>query len=381
MMQTTMIVFTAMMWLAVANAHGAASRLFLGKQEGEVLVQDRSGKTVFRNRDAKPCLEYALQQAKTVMVTEGEYNCSSRVDVPRSDVTLVIGQNATVRPAEGADMGAWPVLKGLQENLFRPLIYNQRHDNVRIVNLGTLIAPDSWSGRKDPDLGRYNSSAAIWFDGRPDGVTAASEAGMKGGLVYSPGNIIDLDKHGHGVAIHNAESVCVPFLYSSNMGHAVLWLEGTRNCAVGTVVNIPQEGSGEGESADLNAFNQNTTIGTVVGLGYVYNRQDEVLDINASPNTLVGQVVGLSNIRRLVNITNRAGNRFAKGKETSEGTVVGERYRLAKSDIEGMKKVMDAPEDLKKVGDCLNVTVHFIVTIKQDTTFKYGGTQHIILAD
>jgi hypothetical protein len=46
-----------------------------------------------------------------------------------------------------------------------------------------------------------------------------------------------------------------------------------------------------------------------------------------------------------------------------------------------MKKVLDAPEDLTKVSDSLNVTVHFIVITKQGKTFKYGGTQHIILSD
>jgi len=305
------------MWNASRGESGGDQpRLLLDKVDGKAVVRDTEGEIRFRREGPEKSIEWALSHARSVIITEGTYGAGNRIDVPRPDVTLIIGQGAKLRPAEGAEMDLWPTLRGHQDNLFRQLIYNKGHDGVRIINLGTLVAPPTWAGRQSEESYRYNSSAAIWYDGRQEG-----DSGIVGGVVFSPGKIIDVDNHGHGVAIHDAASVRVPFLHSVGMGHALLWLAGCRRCSVGTVVNVPTQGAGEGESVDMNAYNEGNVIDTMVGLGATTDN-DEALDINPSPNNLIGQAVGSADIKTLVNVTAGCGMRFSEREESpdSRGT-------------------------------------------------------------
>ncbi|MEF8788308.1 MAG: hypothetical protein V5A84_04495, partial [Planctomycetota bacterium] len=319
-------------------------------------------------------IEWALGHGRTVIVTDGEYGAEDRIEVPRPDVTLIVAEGATIRPAEDADMDAWPELRGNQGDLFRQLIYNKGHDGVRIINFGTLAAPPTWFGRHSDEGHAYNSSAAIWYDGRQGG-----GSGITGGLVFSPGKIVDADNHGHGVAIHDVEAVRVPFLHSVGMGHALLWMAGCRRCSVGTVVNIPTEGAGEGESLDMTAYNEDNVIDTVIGLGETSPR-DEVLDINASPDNVIGQVIGWADIKDMVTITDGCGMRFSEREASpnSNGTRIGSRVVLGKP--RNIRKAVDAPGEPAEL-DRLDVTARFIVTDSQGRTFSYGGTQHVNIGD
>ncbi len=369
----------AMLSLPVHHTEAAPEydRVYLKKETGKAVVRDVEGNKIFSNKDAQLSLEHAMKNAKTVMVTEGKYNCYNRVEVPRSNITLIIDQDATVRAAEDADMSEWPELVDKNGDLFRQLIYNRKYNNIRIINLGTLIQPDVGRGpHPDPNLGKYNSGAAIWFDGR--------ESRIRGGLVFSPGTIKNApDGYGHGVGIFNADAVRVPFLYSDGMGQATLWMENTRGCSVGTVINEPKgKGEQEGESIDLNAYNEFNVINTVIGVGKT-SGNDQVLDINASKNILVGQVVTAKEARvsakEVVTITGGAGERWADGTDGSKGTTIGERVTI--SDLKETRMEIRGPVNLRKVDKQMDVFCKFVIKTKNGRTLTYGGSQTIRIAD
>ncbi len=333
-------------------------------KEGDALtVRAPEEGRVRRFREAERAIEWGLAHTRTMVVSEGRYGLTGRVEIPRPRVTLIIGKDATLRVADDADLADWPVLEGAQDDLFRQLLYNRGHDGVRIVNVGLLVAPPV-----SRDKPRHNSSAAIWFDGCQGG-----GSGIDGGLVYSPG-AIEGEGYGHAVAIHDAERVRVPFVYGKSIDQAVLWLEGCRRCSVGTVVNLAAA-TEEGETVDMNAWNEHVVIDTVVGVG-PRPGADQVLDVNASPDNLVNQVVGVRGTKNMVSVSSGAGMRFSEraASPDSKGTRVGPLVTI--DEVQTMRKTNrwpSIPEDLPR----LTVTAKFVVVDGQGRKHEYGGTHHV----
>jgi hypothetical protein len=117
-----------------------------------VVKSHKTENVLFSSQDPRQAIKWALNHSRIAILTGGEFGVTDEVRIPRSGVTLIIAQDATLQAAEGAQWTA--VSEGHGD--YRPLIHNQGMDNVAVINFGTLRAPP-------------RGGACIMFNGRSGG--------------------------------------------------------------------------------------------------------------------------------------------------------------------------------------------------------------------
>ena len=71
--------------------------LLISPQGDETVVRSVKGeKVLLKNADPQLAVEWALTSARTAVVLAGKYVVSESIDIPRDDVTLIIGQGAEI---------------------------------------------------------------------------------------------------------------------------------------------------------------------------------------------------------------------------------------------------------------------------------------------
>jgi hypothetical protein len=196
-----------------------------------------------------------MANARTTVVLAGKYVASDRIDVPRDDVTLIIGQGAEISlNPKTKHTSVTPGFRGRNGKLYPhpAVIYVKGRNNVRVMHFGKLVGP-----------------GPIFFDGRNEKRTC----GINGGLVVSTGSFTH-----HALQLNDCRGVQVPLMAVDAGLPAVVGMEGSEHCKVGTVIHLSGKPGGKtGETVDLNSSNRRITIERLIA-----ERPHEIIDMNGS---------------------------------------------------------------------------------------------------
>jgi len=348
---------TALMMLVYAFASAAEAEkthetVFLSKEDGSVRAKSmRTDETLFHNPMAKDVIEWALGQARITVLRDGRYEVVRTVVVPESDTALVIGPDAELAAGPEAELTA--LTEGHAR--FSTLIHNQRRDNVKIINLGTLDAGGKTieKGQGTDVRGKNGWPSCVTFDGRDGGT-----CGIEGGLIFSPGAVENCHDAFWIVDTANAH---IPLIYRKSGGNVPFAMEGCEDCRVGFIAGLQGDKSFENETLDFNSFNRNIKVNTLLGTGPV---RDEILDINNSPGCTIKKVIGYGSTRK-INLVSRnlggpGGRRLTQKAyiDHSDGTVVHEKEVKDKKVVKWKKEVEtpDFPDSLPVLKVKTNLT-------------------------
>lgn len=345
------------LFFGMLNVSSLSAEQISWKQE-TVLVSGQGGQTVvrslvddkilFRNADPQLAVEWALANARTAVVMAGRYVVSDSIDIPREDVTLIIGQGAEIslnpktehktdigfRPA-----GSWHLV---------PLIYNRRN-NVRVIHLGKLVH-SVWQDTKPA-----KQTFPIVFDGRNENRTC----GVEGGLLLVAGSA------GQSCLLLDARGVHVPLvtLDSDSSMDAVLTLEGCENCRLGMIVNLaPEPGGKTGETIDLNSSNRRITIERLVG-----ERSQEIIDMNGS-HADVREIVSVGKPQKFLCFCVGSGPRWTSRPRAADRLDVWNASVL--EDASAVRRLIEAPK-LPDALPCFAVKATIEVTLKDGSKKEY----------
>ncbi|MHC4691301.1 MAG: hypothetical protein ACYS67_01075 [Planctomycetota bacterium] len=323
--------------------------VMISTQGNQTVVRSfKDDKILFRNTDPQLAIEWALTSARTAIVMAGKYVVSDSIDIPRDNVTLIIGQGAEIslnpktehktdigfRPA-----GSWHLV---------PLIYNRRN-NVRVIHLGTLVH-SVWQDRKPA-----KQTFPIVFDGRNENRTC----GVEGGLLLVAGAA------SQSCLLLDVRDVHVPLvtLDSDSRMDAVLTLEGCENCKLGMIVNLaPEPGGNTGETVDLNSSNRRITIERLIG-----ERSQEIIDMNGS-HADVKEIISVGKPRKFLCFCVGSGPRWTSRPRAADRLDVWNAAVL--EDAAGVRRRIDTP----KLPDALprfTVKATIEVTLKDGTKKVY----------
>jgi len=262
--------------------------VLISPQGGQTVVRPLEGdKILFKNADPQLAIEWGMANARTTLVLAGKYVVSDAIDIPRDDITLIIGQGAEISlnpdTEHKADIGFksrrhpnyWQIV---------PLVWNRGHDNVRVIHLGTMVR-SVWDWG---DHGKQTST--IVFDGRNEKRTCGVEGGLL--LVAAPVR--------QGACLVDSRGVQIPLMVPGG----TLGLEGCENCKIGTLFNLaPKPGGTTGETVDLNSSNRGITIERLIA-----ERPHEIIDMNGS-HADVKEIVCIGEPNKLLCFTVRSGPR------------------------------------------------------------------------
>ena len=246
---------------------------FLLVEQGKGITHVKSGKKIrFSSSCPVEAIEWAMKHSPITIIGEGTYTLSSHISIPHGDISLVIAEKAELATAKDSKV------IDVTENHgnYHPLIYNARHNNVNIINFGTLnLRMD------DPGEGQVTNSCII-YDGRNSGAN-----GIEGGMIFSCGEF--KSDGGDSVWIVDSNNVKVPLIWSRSTSNTMA-IEGSDNIKIGIVAELNYKGEGEdrggNEAIDLNSFNRNIKCDLVIGTAPV----QETLDINNSPGCVFKDV-------------------------------------------------------------------------------------------
>jgi hypothetical protein len=325
--------------------------MLVSGQGDQTVVRPLVGdKVLFRNADPQLAIEWALASARTAVVLAGRYVVSDSIDIPRDDVTLIIGQGAEIslnpKTEHKTDIGFRPA--GSWQLV--PLIYNHGRDNVRVIHLGTLIH-SVWQDTKPA-----KQTFPIVFDGRNDKRTC----GVEGGLLLVAGSA------SQSCLLLDARGVHVPLvtLDSDARMDAVLTLEGCENCRLGMIVNLaPEPGGKTGETIDLNSSNRRITIERLIG-----ERSQEIIDMNGS-HADVREIVSVGKPQKFLCFCVGSGPRWTSRPRTADRLDVWKAAVL--EDVVNVRRRIETP----KLPDTLpRFTVKAVieVTLKNGTKKLYS---------
>ncbi len=221
-----------------------------------------TGQTLLMAKDPVRVAHWAMTMADVTYLKDGRYEFGRTLEVPRSNVTLIIGKDVIVRPADNARLTR--ISEG--HGTYRTMIRVTKRNHVRIINLGTIVSPD----------------IGVLFDGRN-----AGKVGIQNGTVFSTGPL----KCSEGFWIVDTANFHVPVLIGNQeLQNAPLVLEGNENAKLGFIAGLLGKSNREGETVDLNSFNKQTKIDTILTWTPTGTR-DEVLDVNNSPGTKTNRVI------------------------------------------------------------------------------------------
>jgi hypothetical protein len=253
----------------VANAESSSPQptyLTISKRGDMCVVTGQEPENVlFSSDDPRQAIEWALNHSRIAILTGGEFSISDGVKIPRSGVTLIIAQNATLQAAADAQLTA--VSEGHGD--YRPLIHNQGRDHVTVINFGTLRA-----GR--------SGGACIMFNGRSGG-----GLGINGGVVFSSGT---LTQCGDAIWLVDSKNVQIPFAGDKSYGNNLMAIEGCEDLQIDTVAGLAGSQAGENETIDLNSYSRRIHVSRMIGT----SRSEQVLDVNNSTDVVVDEIVGFT---------------------------------------------------------------------------------------
>ena len=217
-------------------------------------------KVLFESKKPVEAIEWALNHSSITVIGDGTYSVSANITIPRPNVSLVISEGAALMSTEDAEV--IKVSEGHGD--YYPLIYNGGHDNVNVVNFGTL------NPREFP---RGSASVAILYDGRNGGTNA-----INGGMVFSCGKMQRL--RGEAVWIVDAKNMRIPLIWDDSPGNTLV-LEGCDDLSIGTIAELNFKDKGN-EAIDLNSYNRGIHCDLVIGT----RPSEEVVDFNNSPDCI-----------------------------------------------------------------------------------------------
>ena len=84
------------------NAWQRETMLVSSTGDGTVVRSLKSRHVRYTNHDPQLAIEWSLQNGRTTILQPGKYAIADRIDIPRSDVTLIIEEGAEIRLLEGA---------------------------------------------------------------------------------------------------------------------------------------------------------------------------------------------------------------------------------------------------------------------------------------
>ena len=273
---------------------------------------------------------------------------SDSIDIPRDEVTLIIGQ--------GAEISLNPKTEHKTNIGFRsrrnpeywqivPLIYNRARSNVRVIHLGTLVH-SVWDEGKSG-----KQTFPIVFDGRNDKRTC----GVEGGMLLVAGAATQ------SCLLLDARGVQVPLvtLDAKSRMDGVLTLEGCEGCRLGMIVNLaPEPGGKTGETVDLNSSNRRITIERLVG-----ERSQEIIDMNGS-HADVKEIVSIGKPQKLLCFVVGSAPRWTSRPRTADRLDVWQATVL--EDVADVRRRIEAP----RLPDALP---RFTVKATTEVTLKDGS--------
>lgn len=234
------------------------------RQDGLCVVKPgETEKVLFRSQDPRQAIEWALRHSRTAILTDGEFSVRDGVRIPRSGVTLIIAEDATLQAAVGAQLTA--VSEGHGD--YRPLIHNQGMDKVAVINFGTLRAS-------------IRGGTCIMFNGRSNG-----ELGINGGLVFSTGTLAQC---GDAIWLVDSKNLQIPFAGAKSYDNNLMAIEGCEDLQIDVVAGLAGSKAGENETIDLNSYSRRITIRRMIGT----SPSEQVLDVNNSTDIRVDEIVG-----------------------------------------------------------------------------------------
>lgn len=254
---------------------GESFRYIMISREGAKTIAryGKNDKLLRGGKDAREIIEWSMTMADVVILQKGQYELNTTLEIPRPDTTLIIGKGATVKPAKDATLASLSEGHGI----YYALIRNRNRDNVKIINLGTLSIPQSADSLSRGGVG-------LIFDGRNGGRT-----GINGGLILSAGAL----RHQETWVVDSA-NVDIPLICDEDYINTALAMEGCEDCRIGIIAALAGTKARENEALDLNSYCERTTIATIIGTASA----EQVIDINNSPDTRVGEVVGYGKDKR-----------------------------------------------------------------------------------
>jgi len=231
--------------------------------DGDISRAENSetGKVLFENADAKEVIEWAMNNSPITVLQKGVFTVDKEVVVPRENVSLIINKEAEL----GQDPEIIPDPMPGGRGGYRTLIHNPGHDNVKVINFGTLRPYDRKRG------------VAIHFDGRSEG-----KLGIDGGLIFSTGMMYADDV----VWVVDSKNIRIPLLIGRGYGNAPLALEGVEDTEIGIIAALMGDKAFENEAIDFNSYCRNVRVDLVVGT----TPTEEVIDINNSPDCIIKEV-------------------------------------------------------------------------------------------
>jgi len=327
-------------------ADGQADYVLISRDGDTTYV--RSGKTketVFKSPHAKEAIEWAMNNSGITVVGEGTYTLAGSIEVPRSNVSLVITEKAELVAAPDARLTI--ITEG--HGNYASLIYNAGHDHVSIVNFGTLDA---------------GGPCVIMVEGRNGG-----KCGIDGGLVFSSGL---LRTRKDAVWIVDAKNVTVPLIWCDGPANT-LAIEGCEDLAIDTVAELATVGRDTGrhgnEAIDLNSYSRRVHVKLAIGTPPL----EEVIDINNSPDCVFDEVRSYGKARLVSRtvypptgkrLTQKPHISHSDGAVVKKETIVDKKLQSWKTQVD----VRGLPEALPRI----------TVVAKLTAVFKDGSEEEVL---
>lgn len=293
-----LLVFLAFTVVALVQAKSADSwkmETMLVSLNGKFAEVKTAGSDViaYKNSDPQLAIEWGMIHGRNTVVLPGKYLISDRIDIPRPGVTLIISKDASIELLEDTqhttisfgslrNPGYWQIV---------PLIYNQGHDNVRVIELG-LMVHSVWDKKTSG-----KQTFPIIFDGRNEEKTCEINGGMM--LVTGASS--------QSFWLVDSKGVEVPMITLDDGIDAVLVLEGSEDCKLGMITNLARtKGGVTGETVDLNSRSTGIEVERLIG-----ERSYEIIDCNES-HAVVHEAVLVGEPRKLFGGGVGSGPRFTR---------------------------------------------------------------------
>ena len=317
-------------------------RCLLVSREGDVIhaTSAKTRETLFKNADAKKVIQWALENGTITILEPGTYTVNEAVRVSRSGTSLIIKENATLQMTPGFT-SSYISEEGAD---YYPLVYVAPKDvfskdcileNVNVINFGTLKACGKTNKKA---TGRWGGGGCIIYDGRKWGKTC----GIIGGRIFSSGVMTGC--RGAALWILDCKKTEIPLMCAEHYGNGVVAAEGCEDLDIGILAGLAGEKAEENETIDLNYFNKNIRIATVIGSA----PSEEILDINNSPNVTVERVVGYGDPKKmnLVGLTTYPRSSCMTLKKyigNSASSVVVKRKDVVNKEVKQWERTVEVP--------------------------------------
>lgn len=305
----------------------------------------KTGNTLLEDTNAEKVIEWAMANSPLTVLQEGVYTVTDMVEVPRAGVSLLVCKGAVLTQ----DPSVVPTSITEGHGIYRPLIYNKGHDNVKIVNLGVLKGYAKKRG------------VCIHFDGRNGGA-----CGINGGLIFSVGELYADD----AVWVVDSRNVEIPLLSSVGYGNAPLAVEGCEDMKIGTVTALEGEKAKENEAIDFNSFSERMHVRKVIAT----TPAEEVVDVNNTRDSVIEEVVVYGNPKNLkivhIHEYGPGGRRFTQKPfiPDSKGTYVKEE-RVVKKKVKSWETTVNVPDLLQSL-PVVNIDVELVAVFEDGTLEK-----------